>query len=686
MLNRFKIGIKLTAGFLFILFLLTIVAFVSYKGILSVQSNMDMELVTNDILSDMIQIRGNLSTALLASARGELSGDTQHKERRIKCDDYIKRTADKIYNSLTPENQKNLDAVLTIYNKYAETDNKWYAVDNEQNIINKQLRQNAETIFKKLEEFTEQVRQLMIAEKRIDNGVEYYKKLRYEQTVDVDRAVFLMQTLRCDLYKLLASKGRKEFEVIGDDIVKKTAPELQKNLTIIKSITPPDDQKNIDEIFTILNQWIDNFNKTLEYLNEKDDIAERQAKYSDEMEKIIENMLDIVTKYAASVGQNADRTVQSILIMIAISAGTALAFGFGISYLLSRNITSGLKVAMNAINKVVLDGDLSAEITSDIIYRKDEIGDMSRVAESVLYDYRTIDAMANALATGDWRVTVKTKSTLDTMNQNLGKMLDQVNNALAEIHIGVKKVTDNANSVSSASQTLSCGVQESSSSLEQIAASMSQISGQTKANAKRALEASDIANNTTKAATEGQTAMKKMNDAMTRITKNSEEIQRVIKVIDDIAFQTNLLALNAAVEAARAGAHGKGFAVVAEEVRNLAARSAKAARETSTLISTSGRDIEIGGKVAEHTSNVLNEIVEQVKETANLVGEIATASNEQAQGVAQVSIGLNQIDAVTQQNTAAAEESANSANTMNNMATTLQNLVEKFKLRKTENI
>ena len=143
----------------------------------------------------------------------------------------------------------------------------------------------------------------------------------------------------------------------------------------------------------------------------------------------------------------------------------------------------------------------------------------------------------------------------------------------------------------------------------------------------------DLAQETSKVAGEGQTAMTEMTSAMERITQNSNEIQRVIKVIDDIAFQTNLLALNAAVEAARAGQHGKGFAVVAEEVRNLASRSAKAAQETSELISKSGHEIEKGGEVTTHTAEVLNTIVGQIKQTTELIAGIAVTSNEQAQGV-----------------------------------------------------
>jgi methyl-accepting chemotaxis protein len=215
--------------------------------------------------------------------------------------------------------------------------------------------------------------------------------------------------------------------------------------------------------------------------------------------------------------------------------------------------------------------------------------------------------------------------------------------------------------VSQSAQSLSQGASEQAASLEQSSAALEEVSAMTKRNAETAQQAAALAAQSQTSAGEGNAAMEKMNAAIAQIEQRASETAKIIKTIDEIAFQTNLLALNAAVEAARAGEAGKGFAVVAEEVRNLAMRSAEAAKNTSEMIQASVESSREGVQIAGEVGTVLKSISENATKVAGLVGEIASASREQSTGVSEVTAAVSQMDKVTQTNAATAEESAASA-------------------------
>jgi methyl-accepting chemotaxis protein len=262
----------------------------------------------------------------------------------------------------------------------------------------------------------------------------------------------------------------------------------------------------------------------------------------------------------------------------------------------------------------------------------------------------------------------------------LNGSLDGLNRLLGQVKIASNQIATSSGQVSDAAQDLSQGASEQAATVEQISAQMLQMTNQTQQNADNASQANQLAVAARDGAQAGDKRMTEMLTAMRGIEEAGNNISKIIKVIDEIAFQTNLLALNAAVEAARAGVHGRGFAVVAEEVRNLAARSARAAKETTEMIEGSIKRVAQGTAIAQETAAALNQIVSDVGKVTLLVAEIAAASNEQAEGISQINQGLEQVNEVTQRNTATAEQSAASAEEMSSQAAEMRTMVDQFTL------
>jgi methyl-accepting chemotaxis protein len=349
--------------------------------------------------------------------------------------------------------------------------------------------------------------------------------------------------------------------------------------------------------------------------------------------------IEKLATYQEQLFTDADTSIDAIVVSatrILIGLGiAALAIGAACGWLLTRSITRPLAHAVGLARQVA-SGDLTADIRAE---SRDEVGDL-------------------VLA-------------LKTMNDNLLK-------TVTEVRAGTETIVTASQQIASGNLDLSSRTEQQASSLEETASSMEELTSTVRQNADNARQANVLAKNASQIAAHGGEVVSQVVSTMASINASSKKIGDIIAVIDGIAFQTNILALNAAVEAARAGEQGRGFAVVASEVRNLAQRSAAAAKEIRGLISDSVTKVEAGGRLVDEAGVTMQEIVQGIGRVTEIMADITLASAEQSTGIEQVNEAITQMDGVTQQNAALVEEAAAAAASLQEQATTLAQLVSVF--------
>jgi methyl-accepting chemotaxis protein len=408
------------------------------------------------------------------------------------------------------------------------------------------------------------------------------------------------------------------------------------------------EKKSLADVAALDQQVGGAFNEALKQVHAFNNEAAAKT-IADKVDPISDSMLVEITKFVEMQQSASDRVLEDSiaadnhlrLILFLCSAGALLA-GAGCAYVATHSITKPLKDAV-AIAKTVASGDLRSDIP---VVGSDEISEL-------------LDA-------------------LEHMHDSLAK-------AVGEVRSGTETIRVASSEIAHGNADLSNRTESQASSLEETASSMEQLTSTVKQNADNARQANQLAFSASSVAGKGGQVVSKVVHTMGSIKESSRKIVDIIGVIDGIAFQTNILALNAAVEAARAGEQGRGFAVVASEVRNLAQRSATAAKEIKTLINDSVENVDLGGKLVDEAGQTMDLVVTSVQQVADIMAEITAATQEQSAGIEEVNRAITQMDEMTQQNAALVEQAAAAAQSMQDQAHNLAEAVSIFKLAGDDN-
>lgn len=373
-----------------------------------------------------------------------------------------------------------------------------------------------------------------------------------------------------------------------------------------------------------------------------------------------------------------------VIIAIAVAAAVAVISAFVMFSFIKRMIELPILEAEKIADNMSR-GELNVP-DSDHHFANDEIGDFVHKLEGTKHTLNSyiadISRILSAMADGDFsKVTevdyagefAEIKRSFEVISRTLRELIGNMNMSAADVQNGSEQI-------SGGSQMLADGTTKQASAIEELSAAIHEITQQVRQSADNAAQASRLAEISEEKIIRQDNEMTNMLSAMNDIKTKSDQIEKIIKEIDDIAFQTNILALNAAVEAARAGDAGKGFAVVADEVKNLAAKSAESAKNTGVLINATIQAVDNGAAIAQNTAAIMKEVIDISERTNSLINEISVAAENQSQSIRQINTGVEQIATVVQQNSATAEETAASCEELNSQSKLLRQQVDRLKV------
>jgi methyl-accepting chemotaxis protein len=687
MLKKLKLTTKLLGSFLVVLTILVIVGVVGYRAMMGVVSRSDKMADVNTIVQLILETRQQEKNYMIRKDEASLQKEA---ESIAKLFEQVKTTSAKFADQADKDKAASVEtdakAYQAAFQTYVDLDKQRAAemekirtagasiMTEAEKLVTSQkeaLKADQEDAAKKITDYikstTDPISAAQINKIQAESGEKI--AARVQKISDAEDINKLLLDARKSEKEFIISNGAKEWKEKQDASVKEIkdlAASLKARFT---------KQVNIDQADAIMagiTAYDDAFDNGYVVLMTKQKEAEAK------LIEVARNAQKTCVEALAGQKEKMKAQIASASTLLITACIIAFAIGLGLALMITRGITGPVAKVVQMIEEIGM-GRLGMRLNLD---SEDEIGQMAKTMDKFA-DHMQAEMVTGLekLATGDLTFTPTPHDAHDVIGNSLAKTFEDLTRIVSEISLATSQIASGSDQVSSTSQSLSQGATEQAASIEEISSSMTEIASQTKTNAENAAEASRLATLAKNDAESGNQQMQGMLQAMTDISESGRNISKIIKVIDEIAFQTNLLALNAAVEAARAGQHGKGFAVVAEEVRNLAARSAKAARETSELIEGSVLKTQRGTEMADLTSASLQKIVEGVSKVTDIIAEISHASHEQSQGISQTNEGLAQVDQVIQANTAAAEEGAAAAEELSSQADQMRHLVSRFRLK-----